>query len=304
MPSKLTKSTNAAKALPGAVVRPADDAPAGLVERTLGVIELLAHNAQGLQLIEIAERLQMPRSATHRVLTSLVEHNYVRQERWHGAYLLTAKIASLTFAFLAGSGITDMAQPILDRLARECGELVRLAIVDGRQLTWVAKAQGTTSGLRYDPDMGQQGRLSCSSSGHAWLSCLDEDEALSLVAAQGFGARADYGPRAPTTASALLKYLRLARNRGYAITVQTFTPWMNAIAVPVRNHATGEVVGTVSIAGPHVRFTEQRMHKAAPLALAAARELALAMAAAPHLGASSPDGSRNIFAEPRSDRKK
>jgi DNA-binding IclR family transcriptional regulator len=106
-----------------------DASPSGLLD-ALGVLELLSRNARGLQLYEIADGLHIPRSATHRVLSSLVEHGYVRQERHQGAYVLTAKIASLAFTFLAGSGITDLAQPILDRLANDCGELVRLAMVD------------------------------------------------------------------------------------------------------------------------------------------------------------------------------
>ena len=187
------------------------EAPSGLLERTLGVLELLAANAYGLPLFEIADCLHIPRSATHRVLTSLIEQGYVKQEREQGAYQLTAKVASLAFTFLAGSGITDFAQPLIDRLARESGELVRLAMIDGRELVWVAKAQGSPAGLRYDPDMGQVGRLSCSASGHAWLSCLPDDDARALVEKQGYGMRRDYGPRAPESWPALLKYLRQTR---------------------------------------------------------------------------------------------
>jgi IclR family transcriptional regulator, acetate operon repressor len=262
--------------------------PSGLLERTLKVLEILAVNAHGLQLFEIADRLNIPRSATHRVLTSLVEHGYVRQERHHGAYLLTAKIASLAFTFLSESGITDLAQPILDRLARDTGELIRLALVDGQRLIWVAKSQGAQFGLRYDPDMGREGRLSCSSSGHAWLSTMTEADALTLVARQGYGLREDYGPRAPETPEALARQLRLARKRGYAMVVQAFTPWMNAVAAPIHSPATGEVTGTVSIAGPHIRLTEARMKDLAPLLLAAAKELSLASAASPALSGRSP----------------
>ena len=266
--------------------------PHGLLERTLGVLELLSHNARGLQLSEIADKLHMPRSATHRVLTGLVEHNYVRQDRHGGAYQLTARLASLAFTFLAGSGVTDFAQPILDRVARETGELVRLATVDGRELVWVAKSQGSTFGLRYDPDMGAVARLSCSASGHAWLSCLPEEEAMALIEKQGYGKRRDFGPRAPESRTAVLKYLRLARKRGYAITEQTYTPWMNTIAAPIRQQGTGEVIGTMVITGPHVRLTEERMEELAPLILEAAREMSVALAATPNQAS----GRANIFA--------
>lgn len=260
-----------------------DQAPSGLLQRTLGVIELLALNARGLPLYEIAERLKIPRSATHRVLSSLSDHGYVQQERHHGTYQLTAKIASLAFTFLAGAGITDIAQPILDQLARESEELVRLALIDGRELVWVAKSQGSPFGLRYDPDMGQAGRLSCSASGHAWLSCLPEEDALALVARQGYGSREEFGPRAPLTQAALLKYLRQARKRGFAMVVQTYSPWMNATAAPIRSPQGSEVVGAVVIAGPHIRLTEEKMLSLSPMLLSAARELSLAMGASPNL---------------------
>lgn len=97
----------------------------------------------GLQLYEVAERLGIPRSATHRLLPSLSEHGYVSQDRLQGTYQLTAKIASLAFTYLSRSGITDFAQPVLDRLATESGELVRLAVISGQELIWVAKAQGS-----------------------------------------------------------------------------------------------------------------------------------------------------------------
>jgi len=273
--------------------------PSGLLERTLGVLEVLSEHAQGMLLFEIADKLRIPRSATHRVLTSLVEHGYLRQERQQGAYQLTAKIASLAFTFLTGSGITDFAQPILDRVARECGELVRLAMIDGKELVWVAKAQGSPHGLRYDPDMGQVGRLSCSASGHAWLACLSDEEAMALVEKQGFGLRREYGPRAPETKAALLKYLRTTRKRGFSIVVQTYSPWMNATAAAIRHPKTREVTGAIVIAGPDIRLTEQRMLELSPLLLQAMDELSLATIASPGLYVRGSQTQLSIFDEPK-----
>ncbi|MDE3175297.1 MAG: IclR family transcriptional regulator [Pseudomonadota bacterium] len=258
-----------------------EGAPSGLLHRTLAVLELLSVHARGLQLSEVADRLRIPRSASHRVLNELIERGYVKQDRRLGAYQLTAKVASLAFTFLSGVGVTDLAQPILDRLAAETGELVRLSMVDGQKLIWVAKSQGAQFGLRYDPELGQEARLSCSASGIAWLSCLSDAEALALVAKQGFGPRADYGPKAPQTAEALLKYLRAARKRGFAMVTQTYSNWMATIAAPIRDAATQEVTGTVNIAGPYLRLTEARMLELAPMMLEAARELSIALVASP-----------------------
>lgn len=242
------------------------------LERGLSVLEHLAAHPDGVALSSVAERFDMPLSAAHRLLTELVRCGYVRQMRDQGDYLLTIKFAAIGLSFLGASGVVDVAQPALDRLAATSGELVRLAIVDGDELVFVAKAQGAMRGLRYDPDMGLSVRLSCSAAGHAWLSTLEESRALGIVARQGFGTPADYGPNAPTTVNALLAHLEAARRRGYATINEVFAPGMTAMAAPVR--VRGEAIGAVTIAGPVVRLSETRMAELGGALVATAEELA------------------------------
>jgi acetyl-CoA acetyltransferase len=70
----------------------------------------------------------MPASAAHRLLVDLTRCGYVRQNREHGDYTLTIKLVALGLNFLSRSGVVDIAQPLLDRLASKSGELVRLAL--------------------------------------------------------------------------------------------------------------------------------------------------------------------------------
>ncbi len=246
-----------------------------ILERSFKVLEHLALHAEGKPLSRLASDLDMPLSATHRLLAELVRYGYVRQDQSQGNYMLTIKLVSLGLGFLSASGIVDIAQPLLDRLAAESGELVRLAVVDGDELTFVAKAQGAMRGLRYDPDMGLSVNLSCSSAGHAWLSTMSDEEALALVAKQGFGKPEDYGPNAPTTVTAVLAYLQAARRQGFSTIVEVFAPAMTAMAAPVRR-GNGTVIGVVTIAGPMVRLTEERMQSLGPALLNTTHELAMA----------------------------
>lgn len=241
------------------------------LDRGLTLLERLCGQPDGMAMTLLADELDMPRSACHRLLTELQRRGYVRQLRSQGEYKLTAKLASLGLSFLSGSGIVDIAEPLLERLAAASGELVRLSIVDGDRLTWVAKAQGSRRGLRYDPDMGMDARLSCTASGHAWLSTLSDERALELVSLQGFGRPDDYGPRAPTTIKALLGYLNAARTRGYSLIDEVFAPGMTAMAAPVLRG--GEAIGVISIAGPRQRLSANRLRELAPALLKATREL-------------------------------
>ncbi len=117
----------------------------GILERTLGIMEILARHGEGLELAAIADALNIPRSAVHRLLADLVRVGYVRQVQGRGAYVLTTKLVAMGLSYLSNSGIVDVAQPLLDRLAEHSGELVRLGVIDGKRLTWVAKAQGSTA---------------------------------------------------------------------------------------------------------------------------------------------------------------
>jgi IclR family transcriptional regulator, acetate operon repressor len=253
----------------------------GILERTLGILEYLATHADGVPMATIADEMGIPRSAAHRLLADLARFGYVRQTRKHGDYVLTTKLASLGLIHLSGTGVVDIAQPLLDRLAETSGELVRLSVVDGDRLTWVARAQGAMRGLRYDPDMGMDAKLSCTATGHAWLLTMADDEALQRVSRQGFGAPADYGPNAPTTVRALLKFVHAARSRGFSMIDEVFAPAMTAMAAPVVRKD-NLAIGVISIAGPKVRLTEKRMTKLGPALLEAAAELAASSKASMH----------------------
>lgn len=241
------------------------------LDRGLALLEHLSGQPEGLPLGTLADELDIPHGACHRLLAGLQLRGYVRQVRHRGDYVLTTKLASLGLGFLSSAGIVDIAEPLLERLAQESGELVRLAIVDDDRLTWVAKAQGTRKGLRYDPDMGMDARLSCTASGHAWLLTLSDERALELALRQGLGDPRDYGPNAPTTVKDLLDLLQAARVRGYAMIDEVFAPGMTAMAAPVLRR--GEAVGVISIAGPRQRLTVARMQSLGPALLAATAEL-------------------------------
>ena len=250
------------------------------LERSLNILEYLSRFPEGRSLASLAAALELPASASHRLLTELVRCGYVKQLRDYGEYALTTKLAAIGLSHLSNTGIVDIAQPLIDRAAQLSGELARLAIVDGERLTFVAKAQGARGGLRYDPDMGLDVRLSCSAAGHAWLMTLPEDQALDIVERQGLGRPEDFGPEAPTSLRAVKKYLAEGRQRGFSVIVDVFAPGMSAMAAPVRR-ADAPACGVVTLAGPSLRLTEARMTELGSALVQVADELALASAASP-----------------------
>ena len=258
----------------------------GALEKSLAILEYLVAYPDGVALARISTELNMLRSGCHRTLHELIGYGYVRQMPQKGDYALTTKMASMGLSFLSRSGVVDIAQPVIDRMAKTTEELVRLAIVDGERLTLVAKAQGAKSGLLYDPDMGIDLRLSCSAAGQAWLMTLPQDQAIALVSRQGLGSAKQYGPKAPASMKALLALLQAHAKRGYSIVQDGYAPGMSAMAAPVRRP--GEpTTGIVLVAGPSARLTTQSITRFGPALLAAAAELAGASHASPLLKAAN-----------------
>ena len=236
------------------------------IERAFSLVESLTGEPEGLALQTLAERLEIPKSATHRMLAELIRLGYVRQNRDNSRYQLSAKLVALGFRY----------QPILDRLAQDSGELVRLGVIDGSRQTWIAKSQGARSGLRYDPDMGRDAPLFYTASGHAWLASLSDADAVQMVLRQGIADPAQFGPNAPRSTDELLGYLQRARERGYAWVEQTSAVGTSALAAVVRRPRTDEVIGVLSIAGPSARLAPTRLPELAAQLLAAADELSAA----------------------------
>ena len=258
----------------------------GALQKSLAILEYLVAYPDGVALARISTDLNMLRSGCHRTLQELIGYGYVRQMPHKGDYALTTKMASMGLSFLSRSGVVDIAQPVIQRLAQATEELVRLAIVDGERLTLVAKAQGAKSGLLYDPDMGIDLRLSCSAAGQAWLMTLPEDQAIALVSRQGLGSAKQYGPNAPASVKALLLQLQAHAKRGYSIVQDGYAPGMSAMAAPVQRQ--GEpATGVLLVAGPSARLTSKSIARfGQPLRMAAA-ELAHAGQASPLLKAAN-----------------
>jgi IclR family acetate operon transcriptional repressor len=251
------------------------------VDRCVSLIEALVEESGGLSLVDLAARLEMPNSAVHRTLATLASRGYVRQDAATQAYALTLRLSTLGFRLLDARHLPDAGQLVLQRLAEETGEYCRLAVVEGGGLTWIARAQGSTQGLRYDPPMGRDVVLHATATGKAWLATLPEDEALRIVFARGFPTprntdRKTLGKNVVQTVDALRAHLKETRRRGYGLAIEEGEPGTVAMAAPFRANESADapIAGAISVAGPLIRLGPARREQICPLLSLAAHDLA------------------------------
>jgi DNA-binding IclR family transcriptional regulator len=245
-----------------------------LMGSSFGIVELLANQARSMRLSEIADALDLPRSGTHRVLTMLCGLGWLEQDPVSEFYRLSLKLSILGHRFLVGSRIPDLCQPVLERLAQQCRELVRLAVVEGEDLTTIAYAQGAQGSLICNSRAFPKLPLHVTASGKAWLATLPVEQALKLALAAGWGRPGEFGPNALRSVDRLTKEIETTRKRGFGVALEEAEPGVGALAAMVCPDG-GEGVAALAIVVPTVRLDKARIATLGPLVQAAAEELAV-----------------------------
>jgi len=247
-----------------------------LLERCFQLIEFLAEEPRAYRLGVISERLGLEKGAAHRLLPALCGMGWVEQEPETGFYRLTLKLAVMGQRVLLATRIPDLTRPILQKLAEESQELVRLAIVEGERLSWVAFVQGRRTGLIYQPEMIGRTPLTVTSHGKAYLSTLPPEDAMRIVREEGFPPPGRYGPRAIQSIEAFAAAIDETRARGWGMSYEEGERGIAAIAAPIRPFGPDTpAVATCSVAGPLMRFGADDIVRHASLVMQAANEIAV-----------------------------
>ncbi len=91
---------------------------------------------------ELARRLKLPRSTIFRLLTTLEAMGFVTRNG--NEYRLGMAVLRLGFEYLASLELTELGQPLLNRLCDEIRYPCNLVVRDGRSIVYVAKVSPST----------------------------------------------------------------------------------------------------------------------------------------------------------------
>jgi DNA-binding IclR family transcriptional regulator len=244
--------------------------------RTLELIELLADAPDGMSLADIARKLIINKAIALRLLETLGHAGYVWRDDVAQRYHLTYRVSNLGLRQMQQSGLLGQCTSLLENLAEQTGELVRLSVVEqGERITWVYAVVGTRRSLRIDPNFNFEVSLHSHATGKAWLMTLPFDRVLALVKRDGLDSLT---PHTNVDIEVLRKELEQARRRGFASTFEENEIGIIAVAAPIvapRLNRPPECVGVVSVAAPTNRMTRADIEACGPSAAEVASRLAM-----------------------------
>lgn len=243
------------------------------IDRCFDILEALHASPEGLQLSTLSQTLDLPKSAVHRLLTALKARGYVEQIGDSGLYRATLMLSLIGARYFSETSLRALLEPIVSSVGAETGELTRLSMLVGGELTWVLSNPGRERGLRYDGHSGRRVVPHTTATGRLWLASMTEEDAVAKCLAAGLGKppTRQLGPNAIQTVQALLEQVAITRERGYGMVEEEAEIGVSSLACPILDG--DRFLGAISIAGPTARLDRERLEKLAPRLKAAAEEL-------------------------------
>jgi DNA-binding IclR family transcriptional regulator len=235
--------------------------------KALHVLEAVAAEPRPLSLREVAARAGMGRSATHRMLATLVAAGYLHQEASTRRYAMSYRVVTLSRNLLAENEVVRLARQTLERVASATQEGVHLEVLDGTETVLVQHVKGTQL-VAIDFQVGDRSQLHCTSIGKALLAFQDEAFIEAILAA-GLPALTAHTITEPDE---LRRQLANVREKGYAIDDRETDDDMRCISVPVFERDVPVRMG-ISCSGPGSRYTLDYLERLSEPLLAASRDL-------------------------------
>jgi IclR family transcriptional regulator, acetate operon repressor len=237
------------------------------VDRASTLLVAVLESAEAVPFSQLAATADLPKSTVSRLLTSLERHGLVQRDA--DAAVRPGPVLTR----FVGSGRTDslvqVAQPHLDRVGDVTGETVNLAIPGPTGVEQIAQVSARYM-LGAQNWVGHEVPFHCSALGKVFLAFgatplptgrLERRTERTLVSREDL--QAD---------------LALVRRRGFAVADSELESGLVAVAAPV-TQADGTVVAAVSVTGPSVRLTGDRIPGVGRLLVAEARAISQALGA-------------------------
>lgn len=234
------------------------------VNRALDVLEFVGSRHPDVPIGEIATSLGLPLPTVHRLLATLSDRGYTRQQSSR-RYSLGFRI--LPLAESARALIGPVAERILLDLVDETGETANLAVLVGDQAEYVAQSPSRHH-MRMFIEVGGRVDLHSTGVGKALLSQLSTAIVDDVLNRRGLPERTEH---TITSRVRLHAELEQIRSSGFAMDEQEQELGVRCIAVPILGSSSGMAV---SVSGPVTRMTEVLTASTVPLLKSAATALA------------------------------
>lgn len=222
--------------------------------RGLEVICAFTRTRPKMTLSEIARATGMTRATVRRFLLTLVREGYAEKD--DKVFSLKPKILELGYSALSSMGILEVAQPVMNDLARSLQESVFAAVLTGDHVTYIARATSERL-VNVSITVGSRSAAHAVSTGRVLLAA-EPPEALGRYLDRT--TLEAFTPNTVTSKVKLRAEIERVRLQNYSIVDQELEIGLGSISVPIRS-SEGRVLAALNVCCPSSRTTIDDMQK-------------------------------------------
>ncbi len=216
--------------------------------RGLDVIDVVAEGP--IKLGELAARLGLTRSTTHRLASALAARRYLLFVP-HSGYSLGPKLLELGFRVRDELDLPRIAAPHLERLALLTEDTVHLGVLEQGHVLYLDKVPGKRR-INIRSSIGELQPVTSTGLGKALILDLDEDAWIELFRAERAARRGKMN--LPEWLERMRRYVRA----GFAFDVEENEDQIRCVAAPIRDVA-GRTIAAISISSAAQYMSDHRM---------------------------------------------
>lgn len=226
------------------------------------VLERLAKKgAMGVR--ELSADTGLSVTATHRILNTLVDMGYGRQQEITEKYELTYKLLVLGHFVEQQNSVVNLAHPQLVWLSRETSEAVHLAVRSGGNVRYIDKVIPTQGMVSMGSYVGMEIPMYSAGLGKAILAELSPSEVQEIWNSSQI---IQYTDKTITTLAQLERVLEEVRRDGVAYDHEEREIGTTCIAASILD-VTGKPIYALSISGSTLRMQGENMERNCKLLL-------------------------------------
>jgi DNA-binding IclR family transcriptional regulator len=207
----------------------------------------------------MARAAGLNKTTVYRLLTALASEGLVARSPAGETYRLGPEAIAMGARALRSNDLRTVSREYLADLARRSDETATLEVLVGSDVLIVDEVHSRKT-LHASPSVGTRWPAHATSTGKVLLAYLSEAGRRALLK----GPLSQPARRTISTQSALKEELARVRSQGYAMAVGELEDGYSALGAPVHDHE-GQVIAAVSLGGPSVRLSQERLKAMLPM---------------------------------------
>lgn len=224
------------------------------LERMSLVLDAVSRSPQGMRLSELARAVDLPKSTLHNLLITMEALGLLTREVDGGPVRLGLRLYEWGLAYARQMDLLSQFSRLAGELVQRCRETIQLAVLDGRDVVYLAKQDPEDQAIRLVSEPGMRLPASATALGKILMAYLPEEEVSNRFRDAEWIRMTEH---TVTELPKLLEDLRVARAEGLARDHQEVAEGLECMAAPILDHM-GHATAAVSISVPIFRLTEER----------------------------------------------